>query len=67
MWTIDLERRTATHDVTRLVVRFRRNADGSLDGAPDMPLPDSVTITNAARLMREAGDAYAAALRRVET
>ena len=65
-WKIDTVARTATHD-TGLVLRFTQAADtpGAWDGKIDQPIPDSVPLDPSvlARMMREAGDAFGAAVR----
>jgi hypothetical protein len=63
-WTIDLDRMEARH-ISGLLVRFRPAADtpGAWDGEAIGALPASMNETNAARLMREAGDAMMAAIR----
>ena len=59
-WTIDLSTCEARH-MSGLVVRFARASRGIWDGEMvSGPMPP---IEDAPRLMREAGDAYLAALR----
>jgi len=61
-WKIDIESRTATH-ATGLVVRFgERGRDGAIDGTAIAGL-DKVNPADAARLMREAGEAFSAAIK----
>lgn len=61
-WKIDTERRTATHTLTGMVVKFTHQADGKIDRRLVSPLPAGVGIDNAAHYMREAGDAYLEAM-----
>lgn len=60
-WTVDLDRCEARH-TSGLVVRFRQSDDG-WDGEAVEGL-DKIRMEDAARLVREAGEAYLAELRK---
>lgn len=62
-WTADLDKSEARH-ISGIVVKFAIADDGAVEGAPVMPLPASITVSDIARLMREAGEAFAAARRK---
>lgn len=65
-WNVNLSTRTATHS-SGVAVRFgSRGADGAIDGAPVAGLEQLAAMQpqQAARLMREAGDAFCRALKK---
>ena len=68
-WVIDLQKSTATHSNYGMVVRYTDNGDGSWDGRAvelgALP-PDDFDESVLARMMREAGDEFSAALKKGE-
>lgn len=66
-WQANIVERTATH-TSGLVVRFTPADDtpGAWDGKIDQPIPTSIPLDASAiaRMMREAGDAFIAAIKK---
>jgi hypothetical protein len=60
-WSVDIERRTASSE-SGIVVKFVRAAEGAWNGRIVAGI-ERVPPESAARLMREAGDAFAEALK----
>lgn len=65
-WQTNIGERTATHS-SGLVVKFTQADDtpGAWDGQIDQPIPASIPFDASAiaRMMREAGDAFIAAMK----
>lgn len=66
-WQTNIGERTATHS-SGLVVRFSPADDtpSAWDGKIDQPIPQSIPLDASAiaRMMREAGDAFIAAMKK---